>query len=86
MESLIANLIEELSKEGKTQKQAYLQISAMRVVIYAMCTGLDDIKRQAIHNQIFEAFDQLELTDRTSTESEELRNATLKLLGTDILR
>ncbi len=29
MESLIANLIEELSKEGKTQKQAYLQISAM---------------------------------------------------------
>ncbi|AWZ97705.1 hypothetical protein CSB67_3497 [Enterobacter hormaechei] len=51
-----------------------------------MCTGLDDIKRQAIHNQIFEAFDQLELTDRTSTESEELRNATLKLLGTDILR
>ncbi|EMG7899501.1 sigma-S stabilization anti-adapter protein IraP [Enterobacter hormaechei] len=86
MESLIANLIEELSKEGETQKQAYLQISAMRVVIYAMCAGLDDIKRQAIHNQIFEAFDHLELTDRTSTESEELRNATLKLLGTDILR
>lgn len=88
MESLIANLIEELSKEGETQKQAYLQISAMRIVISAIFAGLDDTTRQDIRNQIIEAFEHLEFTDHLSTESDKLRNTTLKLLefGTDIQR
>lgn len=80
MKLLIANLIEELSKESETDKQAYLQVSAMRIVISAMYCGLDEVTRQGIRNHILEAFDHLEYAAPMSTDSEKLLNTTLKLL------
>lgn len=85
MKYLIADLVEKLATQEASKLEAFVQLDAIEIVVMALFAQLDEQSKQAIRENITQAFQNLSDAGQTDpTELNRLRLATFKLLNREI--